>query len=127
VDKEQCCRWLKFRDSKTKTECTILAVQYQALSRKNFKKKNLKEETESKCRLCKEYEEIVDHLTSGCPIFAQNEHIVRYENIYTHLHYSVCKRGNETADNWYSHVPKAVLAKRTDIIIKKTSQIKSDY
>jgi hypothetical protein len=34
----------------------------------------LKEETESKCRLCKQHEEATGHLTSGCPIFAKNKH-----------------------------------------------------
>jgi hypothetical protein len=58
---------------------------------------------------------------------------------YVHLHYSICKKlGIETAENWYSHIPKPVtehedvtvlwnqgrqtdrevLANRPDIIIK---------
>jgi uncharacterized membrane protein len=32
--------------------------------------------TESRCRLCKEYEETTDHLTSGCPTLAKNEYII---------------------------------------------------
>jgi hypothetical protein len=59
--------------------------------------------------------------------------------VFTHLHYSICKKiGIETAENWYSHIPKPVteheditvlwnqwiqterevLANRPDIIIK---------
>jgi hypothetical protein len=34
----------------------------------NFKNKILKKEIGSKCQLYKQYEETVDHLTSGCPI-----------------------------------------------------------
>jgi hypothetical protein len=45
---------------------------HQAISANYFKNKILKKETESKCRLCEEHEETIDHLTSGCPIFAKN-------------------------------------------------------
>jgi hypothetical protein len=70
VDKEQSYRWLKFGDIKEDTESTIVAAEDQAISTNYFKRKILKEEIESRCRLCKEYEETIDHLTSGCPILA---------------------------------------------------------
>jgi len=69
----------------------------------------LKEEIESKCRLCKQYEETIDYLTSGCPILAKNEYLMRHDKVCTHLHYSICKAlGTETTDKWYTHVPKPV-------------------
>jgi hypothetical protein len=52
--------------------CTIVAAQDQAIGANYFKRKILKEEIESRYRLCKEYEETVDHLTSGRPILAKN-------------------------------------------------------
>jgi hypothetical protein len=52
---------------------------------------NKKEEITSKCRLCKEYKETTDHLTSGCPILAKNEYIIRHDKLCTHLRYSICK------------------------------------
>jgi hypothetical protein len=45
-----------------------VAVQDQALGAKCFKGKILKEKLANKSGLCKEYEETIDHLTSGCPI-----------------------------------------------------------
>jgi len=69
----------------------------------------LKEEIESKCRLCKQHEETIDHLTSGCPILAKNEYLMRNDKVCTHLHYSICKAlGTETTDKWYTHIPKPV-------------------
>jgi len=65
VDIEQSYRWLKSGDIKGETESTIVAAQDQAISTNDFKNKILKEEIESKCRLCKQYEETIDHLTSG--------------------------------------------------------------
>jgi hypothetical protein len=117
-----------------------MEAQKQVISTNYFKKKILKQETESRCRLCKEYEEIIDHLISGCPTLAKNEYIIRQDKVCTHLHYSIRKKlGIATAENWYSHIPKpvtehedvtvlwnqeiqtdrGVLANRPDIIIKK--------
>jgi hypothetical protein len=116
-----------------------VSAQDQAISPNYFMRKILKEETESRCRLCKEYEETIDHLISGCPILAKNEYVIRHDKVCTHLHYSICKTlGIETTENWYSHIHKPVrqheditvlwnqgvqtdrevLANRPDIIIK---------
>jgi hypothetical protein len=91
VDREQTYRWMKFGDIKVGTESLIVATQDQALGTNFIKRKVLKEETESKCRLCKEYEETINHLTSGCPVLVKNECIIRQDKFCTHLHYSVCR------------------------------------
>jgi NADH:ubiquinone oxidoreductase subunit F (NADH-binding) len=74
VDIEQSYRRLKSGDVKGETESTIVAVQDQAISTNYFKNKIFKEESQSKCRLCKQHEETIDHLTSGCPVLAKNEY-----------------------------------------------------
>jgi hypothetical protein len=64
---------------------------------------------ENKCRLFKQHEKTIDHLTSGCHILEKNEYLMRHDKFCTHLHYSICKAlGNETADKWYTHMPKQV-------------------
>jgi hypothetical protein len=87
VDKEYYYRWLKFGDIKGETESTIVAAQDQAISTNYFKINILKQKIECRCRLCKEYEETTDHLTSGCPILAKNEYIIKHDKFCTHLHY----------------------------------------
>jgi hypothetical protein len=63
-------------------------------------RKIMKEEIESRCRLRKEYEETIDYLTSGCPILAKNEYVIRHDRICTHLYYSICKTLSiETTEN----------------------------
>jgi hypothetical protein len=110
VDNEQSYRWIKFGVIKGETECAIVVPQGQAISTNYLKNKILKEEIERKCRLCKEHEEIVDHLNSGCSILAKNKYLMRHDKVCTHLHYSICKAlGNETTDKWYTHMPKPVL------------------
>jgi hypothetical protein len=91
VDIEQGYRWLKSGDIEVETESTIVAVQDQAISTNYFRKRKLKEEIDSKRRLCKQHEETIDHLTSGCSILAKNEYLIRHDKICTHVHYSICK------------------------------------
>jgi len=66
-------RWLKSGDIKRETGSTLVAAQDQAISTNYFKNKILKEEMESKCRLCKQHEETIDH--SGHQILAKNEYL----------------------------------------------------
>ena len=83
---------------------TIVAAQDQAISTNYFKNKILKEETESKCRLCEQHEETIDNLTSGCPVLAKNEYLMIHDKVCSHLHYSICKAlGTETTDKLYTH------------------------
>jgi len=109
VDIEQSYRWLKSGDIKGETESIILAAQDQEISKNYFKNKILKQETGSECRLCKQHEESIDHLTLGRPILAKNEYLMRHDKVCTHLHYSICKAlGFETNDKWYTHMRKLV-------------------
>ena len=102
-------RWLKSGDIKGETESTIVAAQDQAISTNYFKNKIFTEEIESKCRLCKQHEETIDHLTSVYPILAKNEYLMRHDKSCTNLHYLICKAlGIETTDKWNTHMPKPV-------------------
>jgi hypothetical protein len=45
----------------------------------------------------------LDNLRPGCPTVTNNEYVIRYDVVCTHLHYSTCKKlGIETTENWYS-------------------------
>jgi hypothetical protein len=68
----------------------------------------LKGEIESTRRVCKEYEETIDHLTSGCPILEKNEYIIRHLYITSLLNLIRKILGIETTEDWYLHIPKSV-------------------
>jgi len=109
VDIEQSYRRLKSGDIKGETESTVVSAQDQTISTNYFKNKIFKEEIECKCRLCTQHEGTIDHLTSGYPILAKNEYLMRHDKLCTHLHYSICKAlVTETTDKWYTHMPKPV-------------------
>jgi hypothetical protein len=85
VDSEQSYQWLKFGNIKGETESTIVAALDHAINTNYFKNKFLKEEVNSKCRLCKGHEETIDHLTSGSPILAKNVYLMRHDKVGAHL------------------------------------------
>jgi len=87
VANEQSQQQLTVGDIKGETESTIVAAQDQAISTKYLKNKILKEEIVSKCQLYKQNEETSGHLTSGCPILAKNEYLMRHDKVCAHLHY----------------------------------------
>ena len=54
------------------TESEIVAAQGQALNTKYYATKILHTEMDSKCRLCQQHDETIDHIISACPILAKN-------------------------------------------------------
>jgi len=86
----------------------------------------LKQEIESKCRLYKQLEETIDHLTSGCPILAKNEYLMRHNKVCTHLNYSIRKALSiETTDKWYTHMPKPV-CEEVDVTVLWNQAVHTD-
>jgi hypothetical protein len=86
-----------------------VAAQNQGINTNFFMNKILKEEIESKCQLYKQHEEIIDHLTSGCPFLAKSDYLMTHTKVCVHLHYSICKAlGIKTTEKWYTHMPKPV-------------------
>ena len=97
-------------DIKGETENKIVAAQDQAISTNYFKNKILKEEIWCNAGYVNNTKKLLT-TTSGCPILAKNEYLLRHDKVCTHLHYSICKAlGIQTRDKWYKHMPKPVYA-----------------
>jgi hypothetical protein len=78
ISKEDTFSWLSKGDLKAETESEIVAAQEQALQTKYHATKILQTETDSKCRLCQQLDETVDHIISACPILAKEQYINRH-------------------------------------------------
>jgi len=102
--------WLLKGDLKAETESEVVAAKDQALQTKYYATKILNTETDSKCRLCKKFDETIDHIISACPILAKEQYIKRHDRVCAQLHFNPCK---ETGiqfgkKRWYEHTPKSV-------------------
>ena len=87
-----------------------MAAQDQAINTRNYQKVICGQQVESKCRMCSQHEETVDHIVSGCEVLAKTEYISRHNNAAAYLHWSVCKDHDlKITDKWYQHTPETVI------------------
>ena len=75
ISEEDMFLWLSRGDLKGVTESEIIVVQEQPLQTKYHAKKILQTETDSKCRLCRQFDETVKHIISASPILAKEQYI----------------------------------------------------
>ena len=76
---------------KGETEGLLVAAQDQEINTINYQKVKCGQQVESKCRMCSQHEETVDHIVSGCEVLAKTEYISRHNNAAAYLHWSICK------------------------------------
>ena len=81
ISQEDTFFWLSKGDLKAETESEIVAAQDQALQTKYYATKILNTETDSKCRLCQQFDETIDHIISACPILAKEQYIKRHDRV----------------------------------------------
>ena len=87
-----------------------MAALDQALRTNAIKTKIDKTANDSKCRLCKEKEETVDHLVSACSKIAQTDYKERHNKIAFKLHWNLRKKYHlPAADKWCEHKIENVL------------------
>ena len=91
ISEEDTFLWLSNGDLKAETESEIVAAQDQALKTKYYATKILDTETDSKCRLCQQFDETTDHIMSACPILVKEQYIKRHDGVCAQLHFSICK------------------------------------
>ena len=95
---------------KEETESEMIAAQYQALQTKHHATKILQTVTDSKCRLCKQFDVTVEHILSSRPILAKEQYVTGHDRLCFQLHFNICKETGVKLENehWYNHVTKSV-------------------
>ena len=96
------------------TEGAVTAARDRALQSEWHGTKILETEIDSKCRICKQFDETVENITSTCSIWAKEEYIKRHDKVYAQLHFNKRKEMGVKLDyeHWYDHVPKSVETSR---------------
>ena len=110
VRSDQCCAWLQNGDLKRETESLRVAAQNQSIRTNLFKAKIGKSQRDSLCRVCRNVDESIDHIVSGCSKLAQKVHKRRHDNLEKIVNGKLARKCNfEAADKWYEHEPESVL------------------
>jgi hypothetical protein len=129
INEEDTFLWLQKGDLKAETESEIVAAQDQALQTKYYATKIFNTETDSKCRLCQQFDETTDHILSACPILAKEQYIKRHDRVCAQLHFNICKETGVKLDekHWYEHVPKPIEISQEDkVTILWNEQVQTD-
>ena len=96
----------------------IIAAQDQSLATNNYCSKIIKDGTNPKCRLCHEYDETIEHITSGCSALAKKEYLERHDKALVYMHCKVCKHYNiAVGSKWYEHKPNTVVEGKDVVIL----------
>ena len=74
-------------DLKGELESEITAAQDQTLQTKYYVTKILQTETDSKCRLCKQFDKTMEHIISACPMLIKEQYIKRHDTVCAQLHF----------------------------------------
>jgi hypothetical protein len=48
-------------------------------------------ETDSKCKLCQQFDETIDHVISARPILAKEQYVKRHDRVSAQSHFNICK------------------------------------
>ena len=78
INEEDTCLWLWRGDLKRETESEIIAAQDQVLQTKYHATKILQTATVSKCRLCKQFDETLEHIILAHPVLANEQYVKRH-------------------------------------------------
>ena len=111
---------------KAEIEREIIAAQAQALQTKYHATKILQTETDSKRRLCLNFDETIDLIMQACQILANQQYIKRHYGVcvrnYTNIYKEKgVKLGNE---HWCEHVTKPV--ETSQVTIKWNQRVQTD-
>jgi len=79
------------KGNRSETESEIVAAQDQALQSKYYAT-----ETGSKCRLCQQFDETIDHIMSAWPILEKERYIKRHDSVCAQLHFNIRTIGHKT-------------------------------
>ena len=91
IGEEDTFLWLSKGDLKAETESEVVAAQDQALQTKYYATKILNIETDSKCRICQQFDTTVDQIVSARPILAKEQYRKRYDSVCAQRHFNICK------------------------------------
>ena len=84
-------KWLRKGNFKKETKSLLMTAQNSAIRTNHIKGRIDKTQQNSKCRLCGDRDETINHIISECSKLAQKEYLARHKWVGKVIHWEMCK------------------------------------
>ena len=102
--------WQRKGNLKRETESLLIATQDNAIRTNHIKARIDKTQQNSKCRLCGDKDETINHIISECSKLAKKEYKARHDWVGQVIHWEICRKFKfDHTNKWYMHNPAPVL------------------
>ena len=102
--------WPRKGNFKRKTESLLIAAQNNAVRTNHINARIDKTQQNSKCLLCGNRDETINHIISECCKVAQKEYKSRHDWVGKVIHWDMCKKLKfDNTNKWYMHNPAPVI------------------
>ena len=110
ISNQKTWTWLRKGNLKRETEPLLIAAQDNAIRTNHIKARTDKTQQNSKCRLCGDRDETINHIISECSKLAQKEYKARHDWVGKVIHWEMCRKFQfDQTNKWYMHNPAPVL------------------
>ena len=112
--KKQTRMWLRKWNLKRETESLLIVAQNNVIETNQIKARIDKTQQNSKCSLCSDRDETINHIISEWSKLAQKEYKTRHDWVGKVIHWELCKKFIfDHTNKWYMHNPASLLENDT--------------
>ena len=110
ISHDKTWTWLRKENFKRETESLLIAAQNNAIRTNHIKARIDKTQQNSKCRLCGDRDETINHIISECHKLAKKEYNTWHGWVGKLIHWEMCKIFKfDYTNKWYPHNRAPVL------------------
>ena len=110
ISHQKTWTWLRKGNLKRKTESLLIAAQDNAIRTNHIKPRIDKTQQNSKCRLCGNRDETINHIISECSKLAQKEYKARHDWVGRVISWEICRKFEfDHTNKLYMNNPAPVL------------------
>ena len=114
ISHEKTWNCLRKGNFKRETESLLIAAQNNATKINHIKARINNPQQNSKCRLCGDKDETINHIISECSKLAQKEYKTRHDWMNKLIHREMCKKFKfDQTNKWHIHNSAPVLENNT--------------
>ena len=114
ISHDKTWTWLRKGNPKRETESLLLVAQVNAIRTNHIKARIDKTQQNSKCWLCGDRDETINHIISECSKLAQKEFKAKRDWVGKMIHWKMHKKFKfHHTNKWYMHNPVPVLENDT--------------